>query len=253
MQCVVDDHDVLTITMDSWPTSLYDAAKGRLFSLGSHISIERNREYQAWPGVLDDAGLLKGKTHRRHPHGYRRPAGDHRRRADPRPSRRSGYKVAAEAVLPCPEGSQTCEQQDVAIQRMQDAGVDTVFLVAQTLAGSATVEAAQTLGYKPQWMTIGNNVTNTVAKFYANAKDELRRRLRPRHPASATRPRRPPTATRSRSPAAPRSSRSARTATGSPAVTCIQMQSIAQRDRGGRRHRRPGVGHRGAGDAQTRC
>ena len=82
-----------------------------------------------------------------------------------------GYKVAAEAVLPCPEGSQTCDQQDVAIQRMQDAGVDTVFLVAQTLAGSATVEKAQALGYKPQWTTIGNNVTNTVAKFYANAKD----------------------------------------------------------------------------------
>ena len=82
-----------------------------------------------------------------------------------------GYEVAAEAVLPCPEGSQTCEQQQVAIQRMQDAGVDFVFLVAQTLAGSATVEAAQNLGYKPQWATIGNNVTNTVAKFYANAKD----------------------------------------------------------------------------------
>ncbi len=81
-----------------------------------------------------------------------------------------GYTVAAEAVLPRPEGSQTCEQQTVAIQRMQDAGVNVVFLVAQTLAGSATVQAAQTLGYKPQWMTIGNNVTNTVAKFYANAK-----------------------------------------------------------------------------------
>ena len=34
VQCVVEDHDVLTITMDSWPASLYDAAKGRLFSLG---------------------------------------------------------------------------------------------------------------------------------------------------------------------------------------------------------------------------
>ena len=53
MQCVAEDHDVLTITMDSWPASLYDAAKGRLFSLGSHISMERNREYEAWPGVLD--------------------------------------------------------------------------------------------------------------------------------------------------------------------------------------------------------
>jgi hypothetical protein len=53
---------------------------------------------------------------------------------------------------------------------MQDAGVDFVFLVAQTLAGSATVEAAQTLGFKPQWATVGNNVTDTVAQFYKNAK-----------------------------------------------------------------------------------
>jgi hypothetical protein len=62
VQCVVVDHDPLTITMDSWPESLYTAAKGRLFSVGSHISIEANREYKAWPNVLDDAGLLKGKT-----------------------------------------------------------------------------------------------------------------------------------------------------------------------------------------------
>jgi hypothetical protein len=76
-------------------------------------------------------------------------------------------------VLPCPEGSQTCEQQDVAIQTMQDADVDVVFLTAQTLAGSATVEAAQNLGFEPQWMTIGNNVTDTVAQFYANAKNNF--------------------------------------------------------------------------------
>ena len=48
VQCVAADHDVLTITMDSWPASLYDAAEGRLFSLASHISIERDREYRAW-------------------------------------------------------------------------------------------------------------------------------------------------------------------------------------------------------------
>jgi ABC-type branched-subunit amino acid transport system substrate-binding protein len=170
VQCVVEDHDVLTITMDSWPASLYDAAKGRLFALGAHISMERNREYQAWPGVLDTAGLLKGKTLG----VIRTDTADQQETTDDAliPAIEAlGYKVAAEAVLPCPEGSQTCDQQDVAIQRMQDAGVDTVFLVAQTLAGSATVEKAQTLGYKPQWTTIGNNVTNTVAKFYANAKD----------------------------------------------------------------------------------
>jgi ABC-type branched-subunit amino acid transport system substrate-binding protein len=172
VQCVAADHDVLTITMDSWPTSLYEAAKGRLFSLGSHISMERNREYRAWPGVLDDAGLLEGKTLG----VIRTDAAEQQETTDGSliPAIEAlGYEVAAEAVLPCPEGSQTCDQHDVAIQRMQDAGVDTVFLVAQTLAGAATVEKAQTLGYKPQWTTIGNNVTNTVAKFYANAKENF--------------------------------------------------------------------------------
>ena len=169
VQCVAADHNVLTITMDSWPNSLYAAAKGRLFSLGSHISIGENREYQAWPGVLDGAGLLKGKKI-----GIiRQDVADQQEVTDDAlvPGIKAlGYKVSAEAVLPCPAGSVTCTQQTVAIQRMQDAGVNVVFLVAQTLAGSATVEAAQTLGYKPQWMAIGNNVTDTVAKFYANAK-----------------------------------------------------------------------------------
>ena len=172
VQCTAVDHDVLTITMDSWPSSLYEAAEGRLFSVGSHISIERNRLYQAWPGILDDAGLLDGTTI-----GVIRtdqPEAEETTDEALIPALEDlGYDVAAEAVLPCPEGSQTCEQQDVAIQKMQDANVDVVFLTAQTLAGSATVEAAQNLGFKPQWMTIGNNITDTVAKFYANAKDNF--------------------------------------------------------------------------------
>ena len=81
-----------------------------------------------------------------------------------------GYEVAAESVLPCPEGTQTCEQHEVAIQRLQDAGVDFVFLVRADASGAATVEAAAGLGFEPEWTTIGNNVTDTVARFYTNAK-----------------------------------------------------------------------------------
>jgi ABC-type branched-subunit amino acid transport system substrate-binding protein len=172
VQCVADDHDVVTITMDSWPESLYTNAKGRLFSLGSHISVQRNRMYRAWPQILGDKGLLKGKKIG----VIRQDLPDQEETTDKslKPGiEAAGFDVAAEAVLPCPEGSQTCEQHDVAIQRMQDAGVDFVFLVAQTLAGSATVEAAQKLGFTPQWATIGNNVTDTVARFYANGKDDF--------------------------------------------------------------------------------
>ena len=191
--------------------------------------MERDREYRAWPGVLDEAGLLKGKTLG----VIRTDTADQEETTDDAliPAIEAlGYEVAAEAVLPCPEGSQTCDQQDVAIQRMKDAGVDTVFLVAQTLAGSATVEKAQALGYKPQWTTIGNNVTNTVAKFYANAKDNydgaygINTQFSDMNPAAAT-------ATRSPWRAAPRSSRSARTATASPRSPASRCRRSPARSR----------------------
>ena len=110
VQCVAADHDVITITMDSWPTSLYAAAKGRLFSLASHISIGENSEYQAWPGVLNDAGLLKGKKI-----GIiRQDLADQQEVTDDAlvPGIKAlGYKVSAEAVLPCPAGSETCSSR----------------------------------------------------------------------------------------------------------------------------------------------
>jgi ABC-type branched-subunit amino acid transport system substrate-binding protein len=170
VQCTAIDHPVLTISMDSWPTSYYERAKGRLFSLGSHMSAGRDRVYRAWPKILHDGGYLDGKT----VGIIRGDQPDQEESANDalKPGlEAAGVKVAAEAVLPCPELSQTCEQHDVAIQRMRDAHVDFVFLTVQNLAGAAVAEAAQKVGYRPQWATVGNNVTNTVARFYANAKD----------------------------------------------------------------------------------
>jgi hypothetical protein len=171
LPCAAIDHKILTITMDSWPDSYYERAQGRLFSLGSQTSVGRDRVYRAWPKVLDDNGYLKGTTI-----GIiRQDNPDQEESADDtlKPALEAlGYKVAAEGVLPCPEGSATCEQHQVAIQRMQDANVDLVFLLAQNLAGAAVVEAAQNLHFEPQWVTTGNNITDTVAKFYANAKQD---------------------------------------------------------------------------------
>jgi ABC-type branched-subunit amino acid transport system substrate-binding protein len=170
IECTAIDHDILTITMDSWPDRYYERSEGRVFSLGSHISLGRDRVYRGWPKILDEQGLLEGKRI-----GIiRQDTPDHEASVEEalKPALEDlGYEVAAEAALPCPEGSATCEQHEVAIQRMQDGDVDLVFLVAQNLAGSGVVEAAQNLGFEPQWVTVGNNATNTVAKFYANAKD----------------------------------------------------------------------------------
>jgi ABC-type branched-subunit amino acid transport system substrate-binding protein len=86
--------------------------------------------------------------------------------------RKAGFRVAAEAELPCPETSQTCEQHTAAIQRMKDAGVNVVFLTASALAGQSTVKAAKDLDFHPRWVTIGDNVTDTEAHFYEPVKDE---------------------------------------------------------------------------------
>ena len=74
-------------------------------------------------------------------------------------------------MLPCPDGSQNCAQHDAAIEKMKAGGVDFVFLTAQLLAGAATVAAAKNLNFDPEWATVGNNITQTVAQFYAPTKD----------------------------------------------------------------------------------
>jgi len=169
-ECALQYENALTITMDSWPDSFYERSDGRLFSVATHTSVSREREYRAWPHILDEQGELEGHTIG----VIRMDTAEQEEAVDEglMPGLEElGYSVAATAVLPCPEGSTSCEQHDVAIQRMQDANVDLVFLTAQTLAGAATVEAAANLGFEPQWTTIGNNVTDTVARFYVNAKD----------------------------------------------------------------------------------
>ncbi len=87
--------------------------------------MSRQREYRAWPKVLDEQGLLDGKTI-----GIVRVDSTEQQEAVEEglvPGLEAlGHEVAAISVLPCPEGSAAagCEQHDVAIQRLQDAGVD---------------------------------------------------------------------------------------------------------------------------------
>jgi hypothetical protein len=82
-----------------------------------------------------------------------------------------GHEVAVTIALPCPPGSTSCSQQDVAAQRMQDAGVDFVFNGAQVLAGVQMIDAASRLGWEPEWTTYLNNTTDTVAGFYQGVAD----------------------------------------------------------------------------------
>ncbi|MGZ8765413.1 MAG: hypothetical protein ACXW2C_06945, partial [Acidimicrobiia bacterium] len=82
-------------------------------------------------------------------------------------------ELAAEATLPLAEGDQDCTQQDTGIQRMKDAEVDLVLLAAPNLCGASAVAAAEKAQFRPQWATYGNNVTNTVASFFAPSKENF--------------------------------------------------------------------------------
>lgn len=171
-RCVAAQNRALTVSMGTWPDSLYKEAKGRLFSVGSNSSISRDRVYAAWPKALKDAGALKKK------HKVGIILADDPDTQTPvdqslKPAlEKLGFDVAAEVAIPCPEGGSTsCAQHDVAIQKMKSAGVDFVFMLAPTLAGAAVVQAAEDLQFEPTWTTAGDNATDTVAQFFSPSKD----------------------------------------------------------------------------------
>jgi ABC-type branched-subunit amino acid transport system substrate-binding protein len=171
VQCVSVTHPDVAMTMNQWDNSLYTASSGRLFSCCSNTSISVDRVFRAWPRLLEQAGGLhpgdKVGIISQQPGGIANDVRGALQNSLVPSLKRSGHVVAAQAELPCPESSQTCTQQAAAVQRMKDAGVKVVFLTAQDLAGAATVAAAKDIDYHPVWATFGDNVTDTVAHFYA--------------------------------------------------------------------------------------
>jgi len=168
VQCSAVAHGLLTITMDAWQQSIYNDAKGRLFAVGTNGSADIERQYGFAPTLLQTKHALDGKTvgilNQDQP-ADRAPAAAALKAS----LAKMGIKVAAEATAPL-QALSSCAQTDAAIQKMQQAKVDFVFLVAQNLCGSSLVNAANKVGYKPQWATLGNNVNDTVAQFYAPSK-----------------------------------------------------------------------------------
>jgi len=168
-QCTAVTHSQLTIGMDSWQQSVFSDAHGRVFSVASQLAMTIERVYGAFPSILQSRHLLDGKTvgilNQDQP-SDRTAAATALRAA----LAKQNIKVAAEATAPYEAGNTSCSQTDVAIQKMKEAKVDFVFLVAQNLCAASLVAAADKVGYRPQWATAGNNVTNTVADFFAPSK-----------------------------------------------------------------------------------
>jgi hypothetical protein len=161
----------LTMSMASWDKQLYDDAQGRLFSGGTNVSIGVERAFHAWPKMLRDSGNLPPTAKV----GIVRvdlPPQNAGTEIGLEPALEDlGVPVAVDAVLPCTEAD-GCTQQDVAVQKMKDAGVDFVFLVAPATFGVNVVQSAVKLDFHPQWTTIGENITDTVAQFFAPVRDE---------------------------------------------------------------------------------
>lgn len=171
VQCVAVSHTQLAITMDSWQQQVYEQANGRIYSVADSLSATIERTWGALPVVLQRAGALNharvGIISVDQPSD--RPAAAAAVAAS---LARLHIPVRAEVTLPFPVGSLSCTETTDAVQRMEAAKVNFVFLVPQDLCGASVVEAAAQAGYRPQWATAGDNVTNTVAKFFAPASAE---------------------------------------------------------------------------------
>jgi ABC-type branched-subunit amino acid transport system substrate-binding protein len=165
-RCTAVTNQTLTIAATGFDQSLYDEARGLLFSAGTDTSMSTDRQYRGWAQIMHDEGLLDGRTigvvtSDLNPEFVAAAQG-----ALVPELEGLGHEVAVTSVLPCPEQDPDCDQHETAVQQMKDAGVDFVFMAAANLAGPAFVQAAQNLQFTPQWAANGNQVTDTVSSFF---------------------------------------------------------------------------------------
>jgi ABC-type branched-subunit amino acid transport system substrate-binding protein len=169
-RCTSVTNGTLTLGATGFDPDLYEEAEGRLFTAGSDTSMSTTRQYQGWAQLMDEEGVLDGKT-----------IGVVTAEQSPEfvaaaedgliPALESlGHEVAVNVTLPCPEGDTDCDQHEAAVQRMKDAGVDFVFMAAANLAGPTFVQAAENLDFHPRWAANGNQVTDTVSQFFDSVK-----------------------------------------------------------------------------------
>jgi hypothetical protein len=170
-QCTSVQHRTLTLLAGSSPPEQYfQQAEGRLFTIGSGVSMDADRQVRGWVDVMNRLGVLKGK--RIGVIAQSTPVTAEGITNDLKPElAKLGYHVAAEATVPLPVGATECSQTSTAAQVMKQAGVNMVFLAAYDLCGVSVVEAARSLDYKPRWTTDSDNITFTVSKFFAPVKD----------------------------------------------------------------------------------
>jgi len=169
-RCITIDHKTPAIGNVGFTAKLYQDAKGYLFTDGN-TGMSVDRQMAAWAEVSAQQGLLKGKKIGVVGTDGSAPVLNTLSNVLIPTLKKLGYKVTDKIVLPCANNPTTCAQQDVAVQKLKNDGVNFVFNAADVLAGETLVAEAAKVGYSPAWTANRNNTTDTVAKFFKPVTD----------------------------------------------------------------------------------
>jgi hypothetical protein len=173
-RCTSVTNKTLTLYATGMDNGLYQESQGRLFTLGA-AGISIDRQMKGWADEMNQLGQLNGRT-------VGVVAGDQPQEflngvnsALIPELDKVGHKAVQTVTLPCGSAtaSTSCDQYDAAAQKLKDANVDTVFMTLANTFGTGLVQAASNIGYHPKWLLEGNQVTDTVLKFFDSVKNDL--------------------------------------------------------------------------------
>jgi hypothetical protein len=171
-RCTSVTNRTMTLYATGMDDGLYHESQGRLFTLGA-AGISIDRQMRGWADEMNQLGQLNGKT-------VGVVAGDQPQEflngvnnALLPELDKVGHKAAQVVTLPCGSSTTSCTQYDAAAQKLKDANVDTVFMTLANTFGTGLVQAASNIGYHPKWLLQGNQVTDTVLKFFDSVKTDL--------------------------------------------------------------------------------
>src|SRR3954452_14896506 len=169
-RCTAVTNKTLTIYATGMDDGLYTEAQGRLFT---PAGMSVNRQMRGWADEVNKLGLLDGKTvgvvSGDAPKEFLNGVND----ALIPELEKIGHKPAEAVTLPCTTSATSCEQYDAAVQKLKDANVDTVFMTLANTFGTGLIQASTNIGYHPKWLFEGNQVTNTVLKFFESVKSDI--------------------------------------------------------------------------------
>jgi ABC-type branched-subunit amino acid transport system substrate-binding protein len=163
--CLAGDHDVPLLTMSGMAGTIFEEIKDNAFLFNMTFEEAQRSAVTA----LDDKGVLKGLKL-----GVLirdEPGGQEAVDAGLRPAlEKLGYKLAEVAVI---AGTGDPASQSAAVQRFKDAGVDGVFLAANTSVSGAFLAEADRQGYRPHFFGSDQSEVTTDAIAKNVPKGEL--------------------------------------------------------------------------------